>query len=152
MAITQKRICLELMGISDTRPGNRSRLRRSGCWAMGSEELLGCVHTLFPATATDIPAVPIGGDFIEVVSPFKEGTTVGRLLERRGDGGYMIIMQTEDAKKRREHIEAKGLSRVIFEHDFEDSVCIQYHPRGIKGKFDTGCILVVGPALLLTGY
>ena len=64
----------------------------------------------------------------------------------------MIIMQTEDAKKRREHIEAKGLSRVIFEHDLGDSVCIQYHPRGIKGKFDTGCILVVGPALLLTGY
>ncbi|RYN46519.1 hypothetical protein AA0114_g8309 [Alternaria tenuissima] len=77
--------------------------------------------------------VPIGGDFIEVVSPFKEGTTAGRLLERRGDGGYMIIMQTEDAKKRREHIEAKGLSRVIFEHDLGDSVCIQYHPRGIKG-------------------
>ena len=50
----------------------------------------------------------------------------------------MIIMQTEDAKKRRKHIEAKGLSRVIFEHDLGDSVCIQYHPRGIKGKFDTG--------------
>jgi hypothetical protein len=109
-------------------------------------------YTLFSRRQRLTLAVPIGGDFIEVVSPFKEGTTAGRLLERRGDGGYMIIMQTEDAKKRREHIEAKGLSRAIFEHDLGDSVCIQYHPRGIKGKFDTGCILVVGPALLLTGY
>ncbi|KAG9187151.1 hypothetical protein G6011_05022 [Alternaria panax] len=77
--------------------------------------------------------VPIGGDFVEVVSPIKQGTTAGRLIEKRGDGGYMIIMQTEDAKKRREHIEAKSLARVIFEHDLEDSVCIQYHPKGIRG-------------------
>ncbi|KAI4669672.1 uncharacterized protein J4E88_009954 [Alternaria novae-zelandiae] len=81
--------------------------------------------------------IPIGGDFIEVVSPIKPGTTAGRLIEKRGDGGYMIIMQTEDAKKRREYIEAKGLSRVIFEHSYADSVCIQYHPRGIKGMLDT---------------
>jgi len=77
--------------------------------------------------------IPIGGDFIEVVSPTKPGTTAGRLIEKRGDGGYMIIMQTEDAKKRREYIEAKGLSKVIFEHSYTDSVCIQYHPKGIKG-------------------
>jgi hypothetical protein len=70
---------------------------------------------------------------IEVVSPTREGTTAGRLLDKRGDGGYMIIMQTEDAKKRREHIEAAGLSKVIFEHEHLDAVCIQYHPRGIKG-------------------
>jgi len=54
-----------------------------------------------------------------VVSPTKPGTTAGRLIEKRGDGGYMIIMQTEDAKKRREYIEAKG------------------HPKGIKGTLGT---------------
>ncbi|RAQ99458.1 hypothetical protein DDE82_008233 [Stemphylium lycopersici] len=77
--------------------------------------------------------VPIGGDFIEVVSPTKPGTTAGRLLEKRGDGGYMVIMQTEDARKRREHIQANDLAKVVFEHEDEDSVCIQYHPKGIKG-------------------
>lgn len=46
----------------------------------------------------------------------------------------MIIMQTEDAKKRREYIEAKGLGRVIFSHEHGNVVCVQYHPRGIKGK------------------
>jgi hypothetical protein len=117
---------------------------------MGSEELLGCVHTLFPTLATDTVAVPIGGDFIEVVSPIKDGTTAGRLIQKRGDGGYMIIMQTEDAKKRRELIEAKGLAKVIFEHDLEDSVCIQYHPKGIKGTFEMYQLLTSCRAVSLT--
>jgi len=46
----------------------------------------------------------------------------------------MIIMQTEDAKKRRSVIESKGLAKVIFSVEHGDSVCIQYHPRGIKGN------------------
>ncbi|KAI8931559.1 hypothetical protein NX059_011214 [Plenodomus lindquistii] len=77
--------------------------------------------------------VPLGGDCIEVVSPFKNETTAGRLLEKRGPGGYMIIMQTENAQKRREHIEAQNLAKTIFTHQLSDSVCIQYHPKGIKG-------------------
>ncbi|KAJ4992389.1 hypothetical protein SVAN01_02098 [Stagonosporopsis vannaccii] len=77
--------------------------------------------------------IPLGGEFIEVVSPFKDGTTAGRLLDKRGDGGYMIIMQTEDAKKRRQCIEAKGLSKVITSQEHGDTVFVQYHPKGIKG-------------------
>jgi hypothetical protein len=100
---------------------------------MGAEELPWCVYPLFAASLTNTQEVPLGGDIIEVVSPIKDGTTAGRLLEKRGDGGYMIIMQTEDAKKRREHIEAKGLSKVIFEHEHQDAICIQYNPRGVKG-------------------
>jgi hypothetical protein len=45
----------------------------------------------------------------------------------------MIIMQTEDAKARRTYLESKGLARVIFTHETEDSICVQYHPKGIKG-------------------
>ena len=48
----------------------------------------------------------------------------------------MIIMQTEDAKKRCKYIEAKKLGKVIFEHEYPDSICIQYHPKGIKGELD----------------
>src|SRR3989442_15299063 len=41
--------------------------------------------------------MPIGNTFLEVVSPVRDGTTAGRLLERRGgDGGYMVILQTAD--------------------------------------------------------
>jgi hypothetical protein len=74
---------------------------------------------------------------IEVVSPFQEDTTAGRLLNKRGDGGYMIIMQTEDAKLRRDYIEAKGLSKVIISQEHDDVVFVQYHPKGIKGTLES---------------
>lgn len=45
----------------------------------------------------------------------------------------MIIMQTEDAIARRDYLESNKLAKVIFTHQGEDSVCIQYHPKGIKG-------------------
>lgn len=71
---------------------------------------------------------------IEVCSPFKPDTTVGRLLEKRGDGGYMIIMQTADATARRSHIESNNLAKVIFGYSHEDAVSVQYHPKGIAGR------------------
>jgi hypothetical protein len=79
-------------------------------------------------------AVAIGGDIIEVVSPFKAGTTAGRLLEKKGEGGYMIIMQTLDAAARRAYIESRALAKVIFSHSHDDVACVQYHPKGIAGE------------------
>ena len=44
--------------------------------------------------------IPIGNDFLEVVSPVEENTTAGRFLDKRnGDGGYMIIIQVDDFDK-----------------------------------------------------
>ena len=77
--------------------------------------------------------VALGGDVLEVVSPFKPGTAAGRTLEKKGDGGYMLIMQHPDAQKRREYIEQKALAKVIYSHEGKDSVMVQYHPKGIKG-------------------
>ncbi|KIW93206.1 uncharacterized protein Z519_05811 [Cladophialophora bantiana CBS 173.52] len=77
--------------------------------------------------------VAIGGDIIEVCSPFQPDTTVGRLLQKRGDGGYMIIMQTLDAAARRKYIESRNLAKVIFNHPHGDVECVQYHPKGIAG-------------------
>ena len=77
--------------------------------------------------------VAVGGEIIEVVSPKESGTTAGRLLDKRGDGGYMLIMQHPDAQKRREYIESKGLAKVIWSHPGKDSMAVQYHPKGIKG-------------------
>jgi hypothetical protein len=45
----------------------------------------------------------------------------------------MIIMQTEDAKMRRDHIEANSLSKVIWGYEHDDVLCAQYHPNGLQG-------------------
>ena len=47
----------------------------------------------------------------------------------------MIIMQTADAEKAKNHIVSKGLSKVIYEHPGKDSITVQYHPKGIKGPY-----------------
>lgn len=83
--------------------------------------------------------VPVGGEIIEVVSPIRKGTTAGRLLDKKGvdAAGYMIIMQTGDAKKRKEYIEKNNLAKVISTHGLgnasSDAVGVQYHPKGIRG-------------------
>lgn len=77
--------------------------------------------------------VAVGGDIIEVCAPFRPDTTVGRLLHKRGDGGYMIIMQTGDAAARRKFVESQNLTKVIYGYEHDDCVCVQYHPKGIAG-------------------
>ncbi len=77
----------------------------------------------------------IGETFLEVVSPKQEGTTAGRLLEKRGgDGGYMAIFQVEDIAKARQRIADAG-ARVVSETNREGGkVCYSHiHPRDIGG-------------------
>ena len=77
--------------------------------------------------------MPIGGDLFEVVAPTREGTTAGRYLERRkGDGGYMIIMECDDALAHRERILALGI-RAVWLHDEDDAHATHFHPADVPG-------------------
>ena len=89
--------------------------------------------------------VPIGNQFMEVVAPIKEGTAGGRYLERRGgDGGYMVICQTNDHAAVRAQVEKLGV-RVAwgFESKHKDDLgtehieyrCMQLHPRDTSATF-----------------
>ena len=64
--------------------------------------------------------IPVGSNFLEVVAPIKDGTAAGRHIARRGgDGGYMVICQTESRDSQRafrEHAVAAGV-RVAYEGD-----------------------------------
>ncbi|HEY2752256.1 VOC family protein [Phenylobacterium sp.] len=78
---------------------------------------------------------PVGESFLEVVSPKQEGTTAGRLLEKRGgDGGYMVILQVPDIAEARARIAAAN-ARVVEQADFQDGkVAMSHvHPRDIGG-------------------
>lgn len=78
-----------------------------------------------------------GDTFLEIVSPNQDGTTAGRLLERRGgDGGYMVITQVDDVAHRRERAAELGV-RIAFDLNFPDEGHdgIQLHPADTGGSF-----------------
>jgi len=77
--------------------------------------------------------MPIGQAFLEVVSPVRDGTTAGRFLDRRGgDGGYMVILQTDDLDADRGRLAALGV-RVVWQTTLDDIATVHLHPRDIGG-------------------
>ncbi|MFL5296862.1 MAG: VOC family protein [Phenylobacterium sp.] len=76
---------------------------------------------------------PVGETFLEVVSPKQEGTTAGRLLEKRGgDGGYMAILQVRDIEDARARLKAAG-ARTVAETDRDGVHMSHIHPKDIGG-------------------
>lgn len=76
---------------------------------------------------------PIGDRFLEVVSPQEEGTTAGRLLERRsGDGGYMVIFQVDDLSAVAAHLEELGI-RVVYVAHGDAITGLHIHPKDMPG-------------------
>ena len=79
--------------------------------------------------------MPVGNQFVEVVSPTREGTAAGRYLDRRqGDGGYMVILQADEHPARRQRIVEMGIRRVL-EHQSEHYTIMQLHPADTGGSF-----------------
>jgi hypothetical protein len=86
----------------------------------------------------------LGGTFLEVVAP-KPGesdTAAGRYLDRRkGNGGYMYILDCDDLDARREHFKAMDVRMVQDLHSGDEAIwseAIHLHPR------DTGgCLLSI---------
>ena len=79
---------------------------------------------------------PIGGEFLEVVSPFTTNTTAGRFIEKKGGAaGYMTIFQCEDSLERRKFIESKGIRHLnSFDNGkYSDFIINQYHPKDLPG-------------------
>ena len=79
--------------------------------------------------------LPVGDTFLEVVSPTQVGTTAGRLLARRGgDGGYMVIVQTDGPDlalvQERERMERLGV-QIVFDHALPSIATIHLHPRDV---------------------
>lgn len=76
---------------------------------------------------------PVGDTFLEVVSPKEDGTTAGRLLDKRhGDGGYMAIFQTDDIEKARARIAAAKI-RVVDQIDRGGASFTHLHPKDVPG-------------------
>lgn len=96
-----------------------------------------------------------GGTFLEIVSPTRPDTAAGRYLERRkGDGGYMFIVDCDDLERRRDAILGAGVRIVedlVSEQPYATSEALHLHPK------DTGgCLLSIdrhsGGADMMGGY
>ena len=75
----------------------------------------------------------IGDTYLEVVAPITDGTTASRLLERRGgNGGYMILVQTDDITCDNARIEKLSV-RKIWETSRDDVIAFHLHPKDIGG-------------------
>jgi len=75
----------------------------------------------------------VGDQFIEVLSPTLEGTTVQRLLDKRGGaGGYMAIFEVDDLDERVERLAANDV-RVVWVGDLPDIRGRHLHPRDVGG-------------------
>lgn len=77
--------------------------------------------------------MPFGTSFVEVVAPLREGTTAGRYIERRkGNGGYMVILDSETLSRWRAHVDAIGV-RIAAPLAIGDYEGMQLHPRDTGG-------------------
>ncbi|WP_295546308.1 VOC family protein [uncultured Pseudacidovorax sp.] len=77
--------------------------------------------------------MPFGQQFIEVVAPIQPDTAAGRYLARRGgDGGYMVILDTEALPRWKAHVAAIGV-RVAAPLALGDYEGLQLHPRDTGG-------------------
>jgi catechol 2,3-dioxygenase-like lactoylglutathione lyase family enzyme len=76
---------------------------------------------------------PTGHDFLEIVTPFQQGTSAGRYIERRhGDGGYMVIIQVDDAQAERKRITDLGI-RAVAQKDLPEYQYTHFHPADTSG-------------------
>jgi len=79
---------------------------------------------------------PTGHDFLEIVTPSQPGTSAGRYIDRRkGDGGYMVIIQVPDAAAERKRVTGLGI-RAVAQKDLPEYQYTHFHPS------DTSSVLL----------
>jgi catechol 2,3-dioxygenase-like lactoylglutathione lyase family enzyme len=74
----------------------------------------------------------LGDDFLEIVSPIRDGTAAGRELDRRGEGGYMLLFQVDDLTAARRRAAALGV-RAVWGIDLNDIAATHLHPGDVGG-------------------
>lgn len=78
--------------------------------------------------------MPVGNTFLEIVAPTQDGTAAGRYLTRRkGEGGYMVILDCDDIAPWISHVASVDV-RVAADLDYPGEYRgLQLHPRDTGG-------------------
>jgi len=120
---------LDHLGVAVRRIEERLELYRDvlGLELLGVEEV--------PGEGARIAMLPAGRTRIELVEPSGSDTTVGRFLERRGEGIHHLCFEVDDLDATLERFRKAGLEVVGAEGrpGAEDSRIAFIHPRGTGG-------------------
>lgn len=65
---------------------------------------------------------------LEFTAPLSPETMPGQLVAKRGDIGYMVVIQVDDVDAMRGRAMARGL-KPVFETPYEEHTITQWHPR-----------------------
>ena len=74
----------------------------------------------------------LGDTFIEVIAPVDHSAPARRRLERRGSGGYMLIVQVDDVEAARRRA-ADADVRIVWRADLTDIAGTHLHPADVGG-------------------
>ena len=81
--------------------------------------------------------IPFGDTFLELVTPVKENTSAERFLKKRGgDGGYMVIVDSNHLEKQRQRLETVGLNIIWYENRKSNGIhgqSLHLHPKQVGG-------------------
>lgn len=73
-----------------------------------------------------------GDQFIEVISPVRPDTACTRHLDRHGEGGYMLLLQTDDFAREQARWAAQGV-RTVWNTALPDITAAHLHPKDVGG-------------------
>jgi Glyoxalase-like domain len=77
--------------------------------------------------------MPVGHTFLEVVSPIDPKATAARYLAQNGgDGGYMLVVQSDNLDRDRKRLETLGV-RTVWKLDLPDVRGTHLHPKDTGG-------------------
>ena len=77
--------------------------------------------------------MPVGDQFLEVVTPVTETAAAHRWIERNGgDGGYMAIFQFDDLEAARARVDQLGV-RTVWKSDHDTINGTHLHPKDMGG-------------------
>ena len=126
MWLRLRQICLVAHDLASTIDELKEIFGLEVCYVDPGVERLGLKNSL----------LPIGSQFLEVVSPFEENTAGGRYLDRRGgDGGYMVITQTDEIERRGKRVAELGIRVAMPLGSRGPHRGMQLHPKDTGGSF-----------------
>ena len=85
------------------------------------------------AHGVDNAWLPLGNTFLEVVTPLSPEAAAGRFHARQGDGGYLVILQTDDLDAFRTRLALTG-TRITWEIDEPGAQELHLDHRDVGGS------------------